>query len=71
MWERQSAWAVKKIKGVRAKSVHYSEEDANKALEVAGKEYVIEFRPGERVRCQNYCAVSQFCEQWAQYRREQ
>jgi hypothetical protein len=71
MWERQSAWAVKKIKGVRAKSVHYSEEDANKALEVAGKEYAIEFRPGERVRCQNYCAVSQFCEQWAQYRREQ
>jgi hypothetical protein len=71
MWERQSAWAVKKIKGVRAKSVHYSEEDANKALEVAGKEYAIEFRPGERVRCQNYCAVSKFCEQWAQYRREQ
>lgn len=71
MWERPSAWAVKKIKGVRAKSVHYSEEDANKALEVAGKEYAIEFRPGERVRCQNYCAVSQFCEQWAQYRREQ
>lgn len=71
MWERQSAWAVKKIKGVRAKSVHHSEEDANKALEVAGKEYAIEFRPGERVRCQNYCAVSQFCEQWAQYRREQ
>ena len=71
MWERQSAWAVKKIKGVRAKSVHYSEEDANKALEVAGKEYAIEFRPGERVRCQNYCLVSKFCEQWAQYRREQ
>lgn len=71
MWERQSAWAVKKIKGVRAKSVHYLEEDANKALDVAGKEYAIEFRPGERVRCQNYCAVSQFCEQWAQYRREQ
>lgn len=70
-WERPSAWAVKKIKGVRAKSVHYLEEDANKALEVAGKEYAIEFRPGERVRCQNYCAVSQFCEQWAHYRREQ
>lgn len=70
MWEKPAVWAVKKTKNVRAKSLHDSKETAEKAVETLGKEYTIEFRPGERVRCQNYCPVSKFCDQWAAYRRE-
>ena len=30
-----------------------------------GKDFYIDIRPGENRRCQNYCDVSQFCNQWA------
>lgn len=71
MWEKPSAWAVKKPKNVRATAVFYSEEDAKSKQEELGKEYVIEFRPGERTRCKHYCPVSQFCKQWESYQNEQ
>jgi hypothetical protein len=29
------------------------------------KDFYIDIRPGENRRCQNYCDVSQFCNQWA------
>jgi hypothetical protein len=66
-WSKPAVWALKKAGGVRAKSLHYSQESASKALEDAGKGYVIDFRPGERTRCQNYCNVSDFCDQWKGY----
>lgn len=65
MWSKPAVWAIKKIGAVRAKSLHYSADSANKALEEAGSGYEVEFRPGERTRCQNYCNVRDFCEQWA------
>jgi hypothetical protein len=37
MWERPTTWALKKVGGVRAKSVHDTEESMLKALEIAGK----------------------------------
>jgi hypothetical protein len=67
MWEKQPAWAVKKVGGVRAKNVCYSEGDAQDKLNAAGKGYFIEFRPGERTRCQNFCQVKNFCNQWKKY----
>jgi hypothetical protein len=68
MWAKPAVWALKKTGGVRAKSLHYSEDAANKALEDAGKGYEIEFRPGERTRCDSYCNVAQFCSQFQQWK---
>lgn len=68
MWERPSAWAVKKEGGVRAKSVHSSKEEAE--LHVA-KGYFIEHRPGERVRCASYCQVARWCSQYQSFKESQ
>jgi len=68
MWERPGTWAVKKIGGVRAKSVHPSEEEASIALAEAGKGYEIEVRPGSRARCESFCPVSQYCQQFQAYK---
>lgn len=67
MWEKPKMWAVKKVGGVRAKNVCYTEEEANEKLELAGKNHFIEVRPGERTRCANYCSVKDFCGQWKKY----
>ena len=67
MWEKPTMWAVKKTGGVRAKSVHESEGEANAALEKAGKGYEIEVRPGSRTRCESFCPVNHRCQQWREY----
>ena len=64
MWEKKTTWAIKKEGGVRAKSVHSTKEEAEAALT---KGYAIEVRDGERTRCNSYCQVSKFCEQFKQY----
>ena len=69
-WAKPAVWALKKTGGVRAKSLHYSEDAANKALEESGKGYEIEFRPGERTRCSNYCNVASFCSQYRDWTGE-
>jgi hypothetical protein len=71
MWERPTTWAVKKKGGVRAKSVHATQEAANAALEKLSKEYEIEVRKGERARCANFCPVNTYCAQWRKYQEAQ
>jgi hypothetical protein len=71
MWEKPAVWAIKKEGNVRAKTLCSTEEEAKQKLAELGKGYAIEHRPGERTRCMNYCAVSEFCTQWAEFRREQ
>jgi hypothetical protein len=76
MWEKKTSYALKKDGNVRAKSVHETLEDAEKALakseETAKKneKFVIEVRQGERTRCRSYCQVSQFCTQYQNYLKE-
>ena len=67
MWEKPTTYAVKKEGGVRAKSVHPTLEEAELAM---GKGCYIEFRPGERTRCQKYCQVAPFCSQYKTYLKE-
>jgi hypothetical protein len=69
MWERPRSFAIMKDGGVRAKSVHASKEEAEKAwAEIKDyTKYKIIERPGERVRCQGYCQVSKFCSQYQQF----
>lgn len=67
MWERPAVWAVKKKGGVRAVKLHHSEEFARlHAAEDSKLE--VEFRPGQRPRCENYCAVSEFCDQYKKWK---
>jgi hypothetical protein len=70
MWEKETVYALKKDKAVRAKSLHASMEEAEAALEEAGKGFYIETRPGERTRCKSYCQVSKFCKQYQTYLEE-
>ena len=70
MWEKPSIWAVRKVGNVRAKSLHNTEEEANAALEAAGKGFEIEYRPGERTRCASFCPVSNWCQQWRNFQEK-
>jgi hypothetical protein len=65
MWEKPTTYAVKKDGGVRAKSVHLTKEDAEKAMPPKG--YIIEVREGDRTRCSSFCSVSKFCDQYQTY----
>lgn len=68
MWERPSSWAIKKEGGVRAKAVYSTKEEAELNL---AKGYYIESRPGERVRCANYCQVAPWCSQYQSFKEKQ
>lgn len=67
MWEKPAVWAIKKKGNIRAKSLYDAEDKAEEAIKDLGKEYEIEYRPGERTRCMSYCPVSHWCEQWRSY----
>ena len=67
MWEKPTTWAIKKKGGVRAFKVYETEEHAKEAIENMDKVYEIEVRKGERTRCENYCPVSQYCQQYRNY----
>ena len=76
MWEKKTSYALKKDGNVRAKSVHETHDDAEKALAKAeesakkSEKFFIEIRQGERTRCKNYCQVSPFCNQYQTYLSE-
>jgi hypothetical protein len=67
MWEKPTTWAIKKKGGVRAFKVYETEEHAKEAIENMDKVYEIEVRKGERTRCENYCPVSPYCQQYRDY----
>jgi len=69
MWQKPASFAVKKEGGLRAKSVHKTLEEATAALPTKGV-YTIEERKGERTRCEKYCQVSKFCNQYQTYLME-
>jgi hypothetical protein len=71
MWEKPTVWAVRKIGGKRAHSIYDTAEKALSALAELGDNYDIEIRPGERTRCENFCQVSTWCNQYQQYVKEQ
>jgi hypothetical protein len=70
MWEKPAVWAIRKVGGVRAKSLHSTEEEAVGILEELGKGYEMEHRPGERTRCENFCQVNTYCQQYRDYQEE-
>jgi len=67
MWAKPTTYAVKKVDGVRAKRVLETRQEAEELLATL-KDHVIEVREGERTRCERYCQVSQFCDQYQTYK---
>lgn len=73
MWEKPTVYAIKKIGGVRAKTLFGELDRAEAELEKLNAkktEYHIEVREGERTRCEKFCQVSQFCSQHQHYLKE-
>lgn len=63
-WERPSVWAVKKPGRKSAVKLHDNQTAAEQhAQEI--KDGYVEHRPGESIRCEHYCPVRAFCQQYA------
>lgn len=66
IWAKPSKWAVMKKGRQSAVKLFDSKDEAAdymRTISVPGG--YIEYRPGIATRCESYCPVSQFCEQWA------
>jgi len=70
MWEKPTSYAVMKDGNKRATSVHATEAEAQEALKTVKGKAEIVIRPGERTRCETFCAVNKFCNQYQQYLQE-
>lgn len=65
-WERPSTWAVKKRGNKRAVKVYDNDVDAVAHAHMDSA-LSVEFRPGARPRCESYCAVSKWCQQYQNF----
>lgn len=70
-WEKPAVYAVMKDGQKRALSLALTESQAlvDKALfekEQGNKKIFVVKRPGEKTRCEAYCSVKQFCDQYKQ-----
>ena len=65
MWEKPTTFALKKKGGVRAIKVYETMEDAERACDE--KVHEIEVRLGSRTRCESFCPVNNYCQQWRDY----
>lgn len=63
-WARQDVWAVHKFGRKTAIKLHESGTNAQNHLAMLGKDHFVEHRKGQSIRCENYCAVAPFCEQY-------
>lgn len=60
MWAKDPAWAVYKKGNKRATKVCDNEAEALDLVTRLGNA-IVEYRPGERTRCRDFCSVSKFC----------
>ena len=67
MWEKPTAYAVMKP-GRRAALRVYASQALAEGHAKNNTGLFIQVRPGERTRCEKYCAVKRFCTEFAQYR---
>jgi len=64
-WQKSTTYAAMKKKRVRAIKLFDSMEDAEKHVEKLGKDHYVQTREGLNTRCeQDWCRVSQWCEQF-------
>lgn len=63
-WYRDEKYAVMKEGNKRASRLCESEQDAEKWIEENGKKgnkYRVDLRPGDNIKCMDYCKARQFC----------
>jgi hypothetical protein len=66
-WRRPAVFAVLKPGGKRAVRLFDSEEEACAYAEAAGSNLSVQKRCGTSIRCESYCSVAPWCDQ---YQRE-
>ena len=65
-WKKDDTWAMKKKGRKTAVKVFHDEQEANDALEKFGtSDNWIEHRKGRFTRCEDYCDVQQWCDQFS------
>jgi hypothetical protein len=68
MWEQPSKYAIMKKDAKRATNVEDTLEAAEMRLAAYDDtKYYIQIRPGKRSRCEDYCPVNKFCNQYKAY----
>lgn len=67
-WTKAPKWAVQKAGAKRALRVFNSNAEADNFAE--DKNLDIVFRPGEDTRCLTFCAVSEWCDQFQESKKE-
>lgn len=70
MWEKPTTYAVMKPGGARAKKVCTTAEEAEHLVVTKFPDHKVEVREGGRTRCESFCQVAPFCEQYQRYQRE-
>lgn len=70
MWLRDEQWAVHKPDAKRAAAVFPTQSQATEYAE-AGKGLSVTHRPGRRVRCEEFCPVSAYCQQHAKQKERE
>jgi hypothetical protein len=63
-WAKETKFAVMKKGGKRATKVYDTEAEAKLFVDQDPKNFSVEERPGESVRCALYCSVNKFCSQF-------
>lgn len=71
MWERPTTYAVMKEGGKRAKRVFESLDTAEAFRAEQTGAHHIETREGGRTRCDSFCQVAPFCQQYQSYKESQ
>lgn len=69
-WAKPDQWAVMKEGRKSAIKLHLVEEDAEDHVTNLGKGHYIQHRPGENVRCDNYCNVRDYCPSYKEMKDE-
>lgn len=70
MWEKPTVYAVRKIGNVRAKNLFNDKQAAEEMLNDLNANkviYEIDVRKGGRTRCESFCQVAQYCDQYQTY----
>lgn len=71
MWERPTTYAVMKEGGKRARKVFEVKQEAEAFMADQKGAHFIETREGGRTRCDSFCQVAPFCQQYQSYKESQ
>ncbi len=60
-WQKPTQYALKKKGAKRAIKLYNTQLEADLESDIKGKDYYVEERLGQNMRCENYCNVNEFC----------